>query len=104
LCEITGDFKCTLHTNLTGTADAEGWFTVKEVPPGQYTVAYAKVDSSAVVSFEDGFAIIVPFRVLEGGLTDNEQGLSFEFREGHFLDFEVRVGETTEVEIAAWGL
>ena len=104
LCEITDDFKCTLHAGLTATADAEGWFTVKEVPPGQYTVAYAKAENSAAVSFEDSSTVTVPFRVLEGGLTDNKCGLSFEFREERFLGFEVAVGETTTVEITAWGL
>jgi hypothetical protein len=104
LCETTDDFKCTLHAGLTATADAEGWFTVKEVPPGQYTVAYAKAENSAAVSFEDGFTVAVPFIVLEGGLTDNKSGLRFEFREEHFLGLEVQAGETTTVEITAWGL
>jgi hypothetical protein len=104
LCEITDDFKCTLHAGLTATADAEGWFTVEEVPPGQYTVAYAKAENSAAVSFEDGFTVAVPFIVLEGGLTDNQSGLRFEFREEHFLGLEVQAGETTTVEITAWGL
>lgn len=87
-----------------GLPDTEGRFTVKEVPPDQYTVAYAEAENSAAVSFEDGFTMVVPFKVLEGGATDNKRGLRFEFREEHFLDFEVRVGETTEVEITAWGL
>ena len=104
LCEITGDFKCILHADLTATADTEGWFTVKEVPPGQYTVAYTEAENSAAVSFEDGFTIAVPFRILEGGLTDNKSGLSFEFREEHFLGVQVQVGEATKVEITAWGL
>jgi hypothetical protein len=104
LCEITDDFKCTLHAGLTATADTEGWFTVKEVPPGQYTVAYAKAENSAGVSFEDSSTVAVPFIVLEGGLTDNKSGLRFEFREERFLGFEVAVGETTKVEITAWGL
>jgi hypothetical protein len=104
LCEITDDFKCTLHAGLTATADTEGWFTVKEVPPGQYTVAYAKAENSAGVSFEDSSTVAVPFIVLEGGLTDNQSGLRFEFREEHFLGLEVQAGETTTFEITAWGL
>jgi hypothetical protein len=104
LCEITDDFKCTLHAGLTATADTEGWFTVKEVLPGQYTVAYAKAENSAAVSFEDNSTVAVPFIILEGGLTDNKCGLSFEFREERFLGFEVQAGETTTVEITAWGL
>lgn len=104
LCEITGDFTCTLHADLTATADEEGWFTVGEVPPGEYTVAYAEAENSAAVSFEDGFSIAVPFKVLEGSLRDNNRGLSFEFREERFLGFEARLGEATKVEIAAWGL
>lgn len=104
LCEITGDFKCTLRADLTATTDSEGWFTVKEVPAGQYTVAYAEAEDSAAVSFEDGFTIVVPFKVFEGSASAKDQGLRFEFREEHFLDFEVQGGETTEVEITAWGL
>jgi len=95
-----------LHAALIATTDTEGRFIIKEIPPGRYTVAYAEAKNRAAVSFEDGFTITMPFAILgEGGSTTNsELGLSLEFRDEHLLNFEVRVGETTEIEITAWEL
>ena len=104
LCEVTSAYGCTLQANLTATTDAEGWFTIKDVPVGRYTVAYSKAEKKADVSLENEFTIAVPLKIIKGSIYHKKLGLHFEFREKHILDFEVKGGETNQVEITAWGL
>lgn len=123
LCQITTEPKCNLRTALKVTTGADGTFSIKDVAPGTYTAAHAKFSEKAEAKLKEG-ALIDPtarpvfvlggtvidigmdgrLANVRGGVIAETSGLTFEFRKGKILNFEIRAGETTKAEVKAWGL
>lgn len=111
LCKILDKLKCNVQANLTAITDAKGRFTITDVTPGCYTIAYAPAEEKAAVSLKDGYVAdftsgssLSGLTLVEGGLKDVQLGLNFEIRQGHFISFEVSQGKGTKVEVTAWNL
>ena len=109
LCKKIGNQTCTLPQEgrfISITADG-GRFTFSNVRPGNYTIAYAIGDLGTKGSFVGGLVYDLKsksfFDIVEGAVSDNSLGLTFEFRKEELAEFEVVAGETTKIDFTVWG-